>query len=155
VRFIDICPVLATPAALKELVDALQARYSHDSFDRICGIEARGFFFGVPLALALGLPLVPLRKPGKLPGEIITSSYTKEYGTDSIAIQANAVGPGERVLIVDDILATGGTLSCAADVLKKCGANIVELVCMFEIPFLKGRERLPKDVPFFSFISDI
>jgi adenine phosphoribosyltransferase len=98
---------------------------------------------------------VPLRKPGKLPGDTITSSYRKEYGTDSIAIQAGAVKPGERVLIVDDVLATGGTLSCAADLLKKCGANIVELVCVLEISFLKGRERLPADVPFFSFISDL
>jgi adenine phosphoribosyltransferase len=155
IRFIDISPVLATPAALREVIDALQTRYSVYSIDRICAIEARGFFLGVPLALALGIPFVPLRKPGKLPGETITSSYTKEYGTDSICIQADAVRPGERVVVIDDILATGGTMSCAADLLKKCDANVVELVCLIEISFLKGRERLPSDVPFFALISDV
>jgi adenine phosphoribosyltransferase len=154
VRFIDIAPALATPAAFKEILDDLQSRYSTFKIDRICGLEARGFFFAAPLALALGLPFVPIRKPNKLPGKVITSSYAKEYGTDSLCVQADAIPRGARVVIVDDILATGGTLSAAAELISKSGGVIVELVCVLEIGFLRGREKLPAGAPFHSLIVE-
>lgn len=105
-------------------------------------MEARGFIFGPPIALAIGAKFVPLRKPKKLPGKVIAEEYTLEYGTDCIEMHVGAVASGDRALIVDDLIATGGTLCAAVRLLERVGARVVECACVIEIPELKGRERL-------------
>uniref|UniRef100_A0A803L6J7 adenine phosphoribosyltransferase n=1 Tax=Chenopodium quinoa TaxID=63459 RepID=A0A803L6J7_CHEQI len=106
------------------------------------GIEARGFIFGPPIALAIGAKFVPLRKPRKLPGEVISEEYVLEYGRDCLEMHVGAVEPGERALVVDDLVATGGTLCAAMNLLERAGAEVVECACVIELPDLKGRERL-------------
>ncbi|CAA7054432.1 unnamed protein product [Microthlaspi erraticum] len=106
------------------------------------GVEARGFIFGPPIALAIGAKFVPLRKPKKLPGEIIFEEYELEYGSDRLEMHVGAVGSGDRALVVDDLIATGGTLCAAMNLLERVGAEVVECACVIELPELKGRERL-------------
>ncbi|MED6167628.1 Adenine phosphoribosyltransferase 3 [Stylosanthes scabra] len=106
------------------------------------GIEARGFIFGPPIALAIGAKFVPLRKPKKLPGKVISQEYILEYGRDCLEMHVGAVEAGERALVVDDLIATGGTLCAAMDLLERVGAEVVECACVIELPELKGRERL-------------
>ncbi|KAG8662210.1 hypothetical protein MANES_01G077400v8 [Manihot esculenta] len=106
------------------------------------GIEARGFIFGPPIALAIGAKFVPLRKPKKLPGEVIREEYVLEYGSDCLEMHVGAVNSGERALVVDDLIATGGTLRAAMNLLERAGAEVIECACVIEIPELKGRERL-------------
>ncbi|CAI0480191.1 unnamed protein product [Linum tenue] len=108
----------------------------------LTGIEARGFIFGPPIALAIGAKFVPLRKPKKLPGEVISEEYTLEYGSDRLEMHVGAVNKGERALVVDDLIATGGTLCAAMNLLERAGAEIVECACLIELPELKGRDRL-------------
>jgi adenine phosphoribosyltransferase len=119
--------------------------------DLLAGIESRGFLMAAPLALKLGCGFVMVRKPGKLPGETISLDYALEYGTDRIQIQADAVTPGQRVVVVDDLLATGGTLQASINLLRKVGADVVGAVALIELTFLNGRARV--DVPFASLIS--
>lgn len=116
-------------------------RYAANLF---AGVEARGFIFGPPIALAIGAKFVPMRKPRKLPGEVIGEEYTLEYGTDRIEMHVGAVEPGDQALIVDDLIATGGTLCAAIRLLERVGAKVVECTCVIEIPDLKGRDRLGK-----------
>ncbi|KAL6349066.1 hypothetical protein AAG906_033722 [Vitis piasezkii] len=106
------------------------------------GIEARGFIFGPPIALAIGAKFVPLRKPRKLPGEVISEEYILEYGRDCLEMHVGAVEPGDRALVVDDLIATGGTLCAAMNLLERVGAEVVECACVIELPDLKGRDRL-------------
>ncbi|KAL1355874.1 hypothetical protein AAHE18_05G143500 [Arachis hypogaea] len=106
------------------------------------GIEARGFIFGPPIALAIGAKFVPLRKPKKLPGKVISQEYILEYGRDCLEMHVGAVEAGERAIVVDDLIATGGTLCAAMDLLERVGAEVVECACVIELPELKGRERL-------------
>ncbi|XP_024985948.1 adenine phosphoribosyltransferase 4 isoform X2 [Cynara cardunculus var. scolymus] len=106
------------------------------------GIEARGFIFGPPIALAIGAKFVPLRKPKKLPGEVISEKYILEYGSDCLEMHVGAVESGDRALVVDDLVATGGTLCAAMNLLERAGAEVVECACVIEVPDLKGRERL-------------
>lgn len=108
----------------------------------VAGIEARGFIFGPPIALAIGAKFVPLRKPRKLPGEVISEEYVLEYGTDCLQMHIGAVQPGDQALVVDDLIATGGTLCAAIKLLERAGAEVVECACVIELPELKGRERL-------------
>ncbi|GAY43507.1 hypothetical protein CUMW_074990 [Citrus unshiu] len=108
----------------------------------VAGIEARGFIFGPPIALAIGAKFVPLRKPKKLPGKVISEEYILEYGTDCLEMHVGAVEPEERALVVDDLIATGGTLCAAINLLERVGAEVVECACVIELPDLKGRERL-------------
>lgn len=110
--------------------------------DVIAGFEARGFIFGPPIALALGLPFVPLRKPGKLPGKTVSIAYELEYGTDRLEMHADAVAPGARVLLVDDLVATGGTLAAGIALLEQVGAVAVECAAVIELPELNGRAKL-------------
>ncbi len=119
--------------------------------DLLAGIESRGFLMAAPLALKLGCGFVMIRKPGKLPGATISLDYALEYGSDQIQIQADAVRPGQRVVVVDDLLATGGTLCASIELLRKVGAEVVGAVALIELAFLKGRERL--DVPFASLME--
>ncbi|XP_042406960.1 adenine phosphoribosyltransferase 4-like isoform X1 [Zingiber officinale] len=107
-----------------------------------CRVEARGLIFGPPIALAIGAKFIPLRKPRKLPGEVISENYILEYGTDCLEMHVGAVQPGERALVVDDLIATGGTLCAAISLLERAGAEVVECACVIELPELKGREKL-------------
>ncbi|XP_035845038.1 adenine phosphoribosyltransferase 1 isoform X2 [Helianthus annuus] len=116
------------------------------------GVEARGFIFGPPIALALGAKFVPIRKPNKLPGEVISEEYSLEYGTDIMEMHVGAVQKGERVLVIDDLIATGGTLVAAIKLLERVGADVVECACVIELADLKGRDRLG-DKPLFVLVS--
>ena len=142
ILFKDITPLLADPQALRAAAEALAAPYRDNRIDLVVGIEARGFIFGTPVAGLLDVGFVPIRKPGKLPWETRSASYELEYGSDALEIHADAVAEGERVLVVDDLLATGGTSRAACDLLAGMGAEIVEVAVLIELEFLKGRQRL-------------
>jgi adenine phosphoribosyltransferase len=142
IMFKDISGLLDTAKTRTALTHHLAKSYKNDSINVVVGIEARGFLFGPLLADALGAQFVMLRKPGKLPGNIISQSYDLEYGTDSIEIQANAIMPGDNVLIHDDVLATGGTALAAIKILHKVGANITGFSFIMELDFLEGRKLL-------------
>ncbi|MFH1465961.1 MAG: adenine phosphoribosyltransferase [Pseudomonadota bacterium] len=150
--FKDITPLLADPAAFKEVLDRFVERYADRKLDRIVGIESRGFIFGAPLADRLNVGFVPVRKPGKLPYRTVSEEYSLEYGTDSIEIHADAVPAGGRVLIVDDLLATGGTAAAAASLVRKVGGEVEELAFVVELGFLNGREKLG-GLPVFSLVN--
>ena len=128
--------------AFQYSIDDFVDRYRAMGLDAIAGFEARGFIFGPPIALALGLPFVPLRKPGKLPGNTVSIAYELEYGTDKLEMHADAVQPGARVLLVDDLVATGGTLAAGIALLKQVGAVAVECAAVIELPELNGRAKL-------------
>ncbi|CAN1748088.1 Adenine phosphoribosyltransferase 3 [Linum perenne] len=138
----DITTLLLDPKAFKDTVDLFIERYKGKNISAVAGIEARGFIFGPPIALAIGAKFVPLRKPRKLPGEVISEEYVLEYGRDCLEMHVGAVEKGERALVVDDLIATGGTLRAAMNLLERAGAEVVECACLIELPELKGRERL-------------
>ncbi len=140
--FRDITPLLADGEAFADVIAAI-ADPVRGRVDLVAGIEARGFILAAPVAVALGVGFVPVRKSGKLPHETIGASYALEYGTAEIEIHADAVRPGQRVLLVDDVLATGGTARAACDLLTNLGGSVVEIVVLMELPALAGRERLP------------
>jgi adenine phosphoribosyltransferase len=141
VGFKDITPLLASPSGLAGAVEGLIG-LAPDNVDVVVGLEARGFIFGAPVALALGRGFVPIRKPGKLPRERVEVSFDLEYGTDTIAMHTDALRPGDRVLLVDDVLATGGTLVAAADLVRQLGAEVAGIAVVVELGFLNGRARL-------------
>jgi len=140
--FKDITPVLGSPALFAEVVDALCAPYADSPPDRVVAIESRGFIFGAAMAYKLGCGLVPVRKAGKLPYETNSASYELEYGEATLEIHIDALEKGERVVVVDDLLATGGTAAAAAGLAKGLGAEVVGVDFVLELTFLKGRERL-------------
>ena len=140
--FKDITPLLAEPAAFGAAVDRFAERYSGERIDVVAGIEARGFLFAAPLSARLGKPLVPMRKPGKLPWDTHSITYSLEYGEDSIEMHSDAILPGQRTLIVDDVLATGGTVSAAVRLAERAGAEIAGLAFLIELEALRGRDRL-------------
>jgi adenine phosphoribosyltransferase len=140
VLFKDITPLLGDPAAMAEAVAALAQRAP--AADAVVAIESRGFIFGTALALKLGLPLVPARKFGKLPGRTASRVYSLEYGEDTLEIHADAFQPGQRTLIVDDLLATGGTAAATATLVEELGAKVAALLFVIELRGLGGRERL-------------
>jgi adenine phosphoribosyltransferase len=142
ILFRDVTPLLRDPAGLSQVVQALADRYRGQGIDVVAGIESRGFIFGTPLAVALGTGFVPIRKLGKLPADKITREYALEYGTNSLEVHRDAVRPGERVLLVDDLLATGGTARAAAELLEELGAQVVETAFVIELAFLNGRAAL-------------
>ncbi|GGF36157.1 adenine phosphoribosyltransferase [Marmoricola endophyticus] len=150
VTFKDISPLLAEPTALGRVVEALAAAGRGPdgaaAVDTVVGMESRGFIFGAPVALALGVGFVPVRKPGKLPGETRSVSYDLEYGSETLEILVDALAPGERVLLVDDVLATGGTARATADLVEQAGASVHALAVLLELSFLPGRATLG-DVP--------
>ncbi|QIM20809.1 adenine phosphoribosyltransferase [Phycicoccus sp. HDW14] len=141
VVFKDITPLLADPVAFAAVVAGL-AEGRRGVVDLVAGVEARGFVVGAALAHAMGVGFVPVRKVGKLPGETVTASYDLEYGSATIEVHADAVAAGERVVLVDDVLATGGTALAAWDLLERVGAEVVGFDCVVELAFLGGRERL-------------
>jgi adenine phosphoribosyltransferase len=147
VLFKDITPLLADGAALAAVVSGLAAgqvpRGEPGGVDKVVGIEARGFILAAPAALELGAGFVPVRKQGKLPGPTYAQSYDLEYGTATIEVHQDAFAPGERVLIVDDVLATGGTAAATAELVSKAGAEVTGIVVILELSFLAGRDKLP------------
>ena len=137
----DITTVLLDPAAFKACIDLLAERYAGKGITKVAGFDARGLIFGAPLALALGCGFVPLRKPKKLPGETIGEEYTLEYGTDRIEMHVGHVGEQDKVLLVDDLIATGGTMGAGVRLMKRVGATIVECAVIIELPGLGGRKK--------------
>jgi adenine phosphoribosyltransferase len=141
--FKDITPVLLHPGAFQEVLDRMLAFARQQGVDLVAGIESRGFIFGSPLALQLGAGFVPIRKLGKLPAETLRAEYALEYGTNTVEMHKDAVAPGQRVLIVDDLLATGGTAAAAAELIEAAGGEVSGILCVIELGFLNGREALP------------
>ena len=152
IQFKDITTLLSDSAAFQEAIDLMSHLYLTDGIEAIVGIEARGFVVGAALAHKLGTGVILARKAGKLPYKTISQTYDLEYGTDCIEIHEDAISPGMRVLLVDDMLATGGTISAALNLLKTMGANVLECCFLMELAFLKGRERL-KGEKVFSLIQ--
>ena len=142
VGFKDITPLLGDPAAFSTAVDAIVVSFGRGSIDKVVGIEARGFIIAAPVAYHFGAGFVPLRKPGKLPYETISESYELEYGSEQLELHIDAFDPGDRVLIVDDVLATGGTAKAACNIVEKAGATVAGLAFVIELEFLNGRERI-------------
>ena len=151
--FKDITTVLRDPVAFKRSVDLLAKHYEKQRVEYVAGIEARGFIFGSALAYKLGVGFIPIRKPGKLPAKTERISYDLEYGKDSLEIHVDAVEPGKRVLIVDDLLATGGTADAAIKLVKKIGGVIVGIAFVVELEFLNGREKISEDCHITRLIS--
>ena len=141
VMFKDITPLLADGPAFRQVVAALAGVCS--GVDKVAGIEARGFILAAPVACALGSGFVPIRKQGKLPGPSYAETYALEYGTATIEVHQDAFAPGDRVLLVDDVLATGGTAAASADLVRRSGATVAGIVVLLELGFLDGRSRLP------------
>lgn len=143
ILFYDITTLLKDKTGLRGIVDGLQTRYRDTRVDLVIGIEARGFIFAPALAYALGAGFVPVRKPKKLPAECVTVTYDLEYGSDSLQMHKDAIPAGSRVLIVDDLLATGGTAAAAARMVQGVGGVVAGLAFVVELTFLNGRARLP------------
>jgi adenine phosphoribosyltransferase len=141
VVFKDITPLLADAPAFAAAIDALAS--GHQRIDKVAGIEARGFILAAPVALRLGVGFVPVRKEGKLPGPTLAQTYQLEYGSATVEVHADSFEPGERVLIVDDVLATGGTSAAAAELIRRSGAEVVAVSVLIELGFLNGRASLP------------
>nr|CAD1824967.1 unnamed protein product [Ananas comosus var. bracteatus] len=142
IMFNDITTLLLHPGVFKDAVDIFVDRYRHMTISAVAGIEARGFIFGPAIALAIGAKFIPLRKPKKLPGEVISEKYVLEYGTDCLEMHVGAVQPEERVIVIDDLVATGGTLCAAIRLLERAGAEVVECACLIGLPKFKGYCRL-------------
>ena len=142
ILFKDITPLLRDASALRASVEQLAARLKGQQIDAIVGIESRGFLFAATLALQLGLGLIPLRKPNKLPHAKVRESYALEYGTDALEMHEDAIRKEDRIALVDDLLATGGTMGAACKLVERCGASVVACLFVIELAALKGRERL-------------
>jgi adenine phosphoribosyltransferase len=156
ILFEDILPIFQDPALHETFIHALELHilenYSHDDKpDVIVGLEARGFLFGPTLALRLGAGFVPVRKKGKLPGPTESATYEKEYGADHFEIQSDAIQKGQKVLVVDDIIATGGSAAAAGQLVHKLGGKLLGFVMILELDFLRGREKLP--APCYTLLS--
>lgn len=142
IGFKDITTLISDPEGFKEAVDAMVEHLKDLNIDVVVGPEARGFIFGTPVAYKLGAGFVPIRKPGKLPAEVESYTYELEYGTDTLEIHKDAIRPGMKVAIVDDLLATGGTVKAAAKLVEKLGGEVVALEFLIELTFLNGRSKL-------------
>ena len=149
VIFRDLTTLMQDPDAFKESCDVLYNRYKDMNIDKIVGIDARGFVFGAVLAYKLGIGFIPVRKKGKLPYNTIQESYALEYGEDTLEIHEDAVKKGEKVVIVDDLIATGGTVGATVKLVRKLGADIIECAFVIELPDLKGRDQI-QDCEVFS-----
>ena len=144
IMFRDITTLLKNADAFKETIDALVERYRGQSLDLVAGIESRGFIIAGVIAYLLGKGFIPIRKPGKLPAETFRVDYELEYGKDAVEMHKDSVPKGARVLVVDDLLATGGTMKAACDLVEKAGGTVVECAFIVDLPDLKGREKLQK-----------
>jgi len=144
ILFRDITPLLASPAALRRAVQGLTEPFRDERIDVVAAAEARGFLFAAPVALELGAALVPIRKPGKLPGPTQSLTYDLEYGTDTLQIQTDALKPGARVLMLDDLLATGGTIDACCRLVEKAGGVVAGCAFLIELAECKGAERIAR-----------
>ena len=154
IMFRDITGILDDPKAFGLCIDTLKKQYQNHGITKIVGTEARGFLFGAPLALALGVGFVPVRKPGKLPRETIGQSYDLEYGQDTLEIHKDALSSDDVVLMVDDLLATGGTIEATTKLIRSVGATVTEAAFVIGLPGLKGHERLQQlDVNVYSMVE--
>jgi adenine phosphoribosyltransferase len=152
ILFKDITPILQDGKLFRQAVDAIADRHKGKKVDAVVGIDARGFIFAGAVAYKLGVGFLPVRKKGKLPYKTVVTSYTLEYGSETSEMHTDAIKAGDRVIIVDDLLATGGTAMAAAQLVKQLGGTIAEIDFLIELSFLKGRDRL-KDYPVFSAIT--
>ena len=152
INFRDVTTLLKDPKGLKEAVDSFQEALKGVDFDVVVGPEARGFLFGVPVAYNMGKGFVPVRKPGKLPGSTISQSYDLEYGTNEIEIHDDAVSPGQRIVIIDDLMATGGTVEAIIKLIERMGAQVVKVVCLIELEGFNAKDNLG-GIPFESLIK--
>jgi len=150
--FKDITPLLADKKAFTYVIDAIAHYFDRDEIDKVLGIEARGFMVAAPLAYRFTAGLIPVRKKGKLPWDVQSEEYELEYGTDLLEMHSDAVTPGERILIVDDVLATGGTASATAKLTERCGGKVAGIATIMELSFLGGRKRL-EGYEYYSLIS--
>ena len=144
IMFRDITTLLKDPIGLRSTIDQIAKRYKGQPISKVVGIESRGFIIGAPVAYLLGIGFVPIRKKGKLPAQTIGHDYELEYGADRIEIHTDAISPGERVLLIDDLLATGGTAEAAAALIAKMGAEVIECCFIVDLPDVGGRKRLEK-----------
>lgn len=151
--FKDITTAIKDPEAFRRIINFLTEAYKDAGIDYIAAIESRGFIFGAPLAYNLGAGLVIIRKPGKLPAKVEQVSYELEYGTDTVEIHSDAIEPGKKVLLIDDLLATGGTAGAACELIKKIGGDPVGIAFVVELAFLNGRNKLPKDIKVTSMVE--
>ncbi len=149
VMFRDITTLLQEPRAFKAAIDKFYERYREMKIDKIVGIDARGLIFGAPLAYLLEVGFVPVRKKGKLPFDTVVESYSLEYGEDHVEIHSDAIAKGEKVLIMDDLIATGGTIEATIKLVEKLGGKVLECAFVIDLPDLKGREKI-KDYPIFT-----
>lgn len=151
--FKDITPLLSDPSAFQKTINSLKDRYADKQVDVVVGVEARGFIFASALAYALGTGVVMVRKPGKLPYKTFQETYALEYGTDTVEVHQDAFQPGQNIIIIDDVLATGGTLAATLDLIQKNfkDVKVLEAAFLIELDFLKGREKL-KNTPIHSII---
>jgi len=154
IMFRDITSLIENGAAFSATIEQFIERYKDKNIDKVVGTEARGFIFGAPLAAAIGAGFVPVRKPGKLPRETIQEGYTLEYGSDVLQIHSDAIQEGETVLLMDDLLATGGTAEASVKLIQRLGGIVIESAFVIELPALNGAEKLDKlSVPRFSLIT--
>ncbi|MDD5465335.1 MAG: adenine phosphoribosyltransferase [Candidatus Omnitrophica bacterium] len=152
ILFRDVTTLIQNKTAFKKAVDLLAKRYKAKGFDKVVGVEARGFIFGAAVAYKIGAGFVPVRKKGKLPFKTISATYQLEYGTDTLEIHQDAISPGEKVLIIDDLLATGGTVKAVTELVGQLGGKISGIGFVIELVDLKGKDKL-KDYPVFSLIK--
>jgi len=152
VLFKDITTLIKDPDAFQEVIDRLVDRYADRDLDLVAAVESRGFIFGPPVAYQLGVGFVPIRKLGKLPAEKINASYTLEYGAETLEMHTDAIQPGQKVLIIDDLIATGGSAKAAIELVERLGGEVVGLGFLIELTFLHGREKL-KNYEVYSMIQ--
>lgn len=148
IMFKDITPLLASPQAFNAAIDAYVERYADKQIDAVVAAESRGFIFGAPLALRLGAAFVPVRKPGKLPAETYSQTYELEYGTDTLEMHTDSLKPGQRVLLIDDLLATGGTVEACLKLLEKFSVEVVEIAFCINLTFLEGQKKFGQHTVF-------
>ncbi|NBI29738.1 adenine phosphoribosyltransferase [Chengkuizengella marina] len=152
IRFKDITTILKNGQVYHQVIDSIRDMVKHLEIDLIAGPEARGFVVGAPLAYAMGVGFIPIRKSGKLPGETIEANYSLEYGNDKLAMHNDAIQPGQKVLIADDLLATGGTIATSIDLVEQLGGKVVGAAFMIELTYLNGKDKL-KDIDMFSLMQ--
>lgn len=153
ILFYDVTTLLKDAEGLREVVDLLVERYQGKGIDKVLGIESRGFILAPTVAYKLNAGFVPVRKKGKLPAETLSATYDLEYGTDTLEIHRDAVEPGEKVLIIDDLIATGGTAAATLQMVRELGGEVLELAFLIELVFLNGKKKLPADASIFSLMK--
>ncbi len=152
IQFKDITTLLQHPAAFRFIIDGWKARYAANPPDVIVGVDARGFIFGATLAYAMGIPFAPARKKGKLPADVIAEDFDLEYGTATLELHKDAIQPGQQVLVIDDLLATGGTVAAVVKLVERLGGTVMEAAFVVELPPLGGRARL-QGVPVHALVA--